>query len=329
MKSEFGIIKLFTILFLLSVAVHAQKGRKEFTPGKEWLDTEGQVINAHGAGFLFENGTYYWFGESRAERSSLGVAVYSSKDLYNWKNEGLALNPVDGDDEHDIARGCVMERPKVIFNEKTGKYVMWFHLEMKGQGYNAARVAVAVADQVVGPYNFVTSYRPNGNMSRDMTVFVDDDGSAYHIYSSRDNYDLRIAKLSDDYLHHTAQDSLMFGEHREAPAIIKHEGLYYLITSGCTGWKPNDASIHVSESLFGNWKRKPSPLRGPHANITFDGQSTYILPVLGKKDAYIFIADRWKPQDLRNSPYIWLPLEFDSGEPIVQWRDSWDLSMFD
>jgi hypothetical protein len=73
--------------------------------------------------------------------------VYSSKDLYNWKDEGIAL-PVSADPQSEIVKGCVIERPKVIFNKKTGKFVMWFHLELKDQGYNAARSAVAVADQI-------------------------------------------------------------------------------------------------------------------------------------------------------------------------------------
>src|SRR5690606_22853195 len=117
----------------------------------------------------------------------------SSTDLYNWKFEALALSPDENNAESDIARGCVMERPKVIYNEKTKKYVMWFHLELKGQGYNAARAGVAISDNVTGPYRFISSFRPNGNMSRDMALFKDDDGEAYHIYSSRENYDLRAS----------------------------------------------------------------------------------------------------------------------------------------
>jgi hypothetical protein len=122
-------------------------------------------INAHGGGMLYQKGTYYWFGEHKiaggaGNRAMVGVHCYSSKDLYNWKDEGIAL-AVSTDSTNDIAKGCILERPKVIYNKKTKKYVMWFHLELKGQGYKAARTGVAIADKVTGPYTFIKSYRPN------------------------------------------------------------------------------------------------------------------------------------------------------------------------
>ena len=221
-----------------------------------------------------------------------------------------------------------MERPKVIYNERTGKYVMWFHLELKGKGYSAARAGVAISDKPTGPFTFINSFRPNGNMSRDMGLFVDDDGKAYHIYSSRENYDLRVALLTDDYLSPTPKDSLLFSKHREAPALFKHNKKYYLITSGCTGWEPNKASLHVANSLFGPWEHAGDPMVGPEAGLTFGGQSTFVLPVQGKRDAFIFMADRWNPKDLADSRYLWLPVNFKNGLPSVEWKDEWKLSDF-
>jgi beta-galactosidase len=302
------------------------KKNNAFMPGAVWHDTNGDTINAHGGGVIYVSKRYYWFGEKRARHASEGVNVYSSTDLYNWKHEALALAPLD-DLTSDITRGCVFERPKVIYNKKTQKYVMWFHLELKGKGYNAARAGVAVADKVTGPYTFLHSFRPNGNMSRDMTLFVDDDGAAYHMYSSRENYDLRIARLTDDYLHPTTKDSLLFSRHREAPAILRYKNQYWLFTSGCTGWDPNRASIHVADSLFGPWKFVPeNPMSGPGADKTFGGQSTFILPVQGRKDAFIFMADKWNPKNLKDSRYLWLPLQFPNGVPVVEWKENWNLS---
>ncbi len=300
-----------------------------FKPGALWYDTNGDVINAHGGGVLFAKGRYYWFGEKRGAHAQEGVNVYSSKDLYNWKFENLALAPVENDTTSDIARGCLMERPKVIYNKLTGKYVMWFHLELRGQGYKAARAAVAVSDNVTGPYTYLKSFRPNGNMSRDMTLYVDDDGSAYHIYSSRENYDLRIVQLAADYLSATTRDTMLFSKHREAPAIFKHNS-YYLITSAATGWAPNKASMHSSTDLFTNWTLLGNPMTGNNADSTFGGQSAYILPVQGKKDAFIFIADKWNPRDLKDSRYLWLPIQYrQNGEPFIDWKDQWNLDFFD
>lgn len=298
-----------------------------FKPGEHWYDTNGDLINAHGGGLLFHNNTYYWYGESRGATASRGVNVYSSKDLYNWKFEGLALAQ-STDSLNDIAMGCVMERPKVIYNKKTKNYVMWFHLELKGKGYSAARAGVAVSKSPTGPFQFVKSFRPNGNMSRDMTLFVDDDGSAYEVYSSRENYDMRITKLTDDYLSATTKDSLLFSKHREAPALFKYQNKYYLITSGCTGWAPNKASLHSASSLFGPWEPVGDPMTGPDAEHTFGGQSTHVEAIQGKKDAYLFMADRWNPKDLKDSRYLWLPIQMKNPVPVIEWTDEWQLDSF-
>jgi len=301
---------------------------KSSKPGQPWYDDQGEIINAHGNGILFANNKYYWYGEKRGRSQQAGVNVYSSKDLYNWKFEGLAL-AADADTASEIALGCLMERPKVIYNSKTKKYVMWFHLELRKQGYKAARAAVAISDQPTGPFKYVASFRPNGNMSRDMNLFVDDDGAAYHIYSSRENYDLRIAKLADDFLSSTTNDTMLFSKHREAPALFKYKHQYYLITSAATGWAPNKATLHVAPSLFGPWKLSPeNPMIGPNADSTFGGQSTYVLPVKGKKNAFIFMADKWNPKDLKDSRYLWLPIQFKNELPFVEWKDEWKLTDF-
>jgi beta-galactosidase len=207
---------------------------------------------------------------------------------------------------------------------------MWFHLELRGQGYRAARAAVAISDRITGPYTFVASSRPNGNMSRDMTIYQDEDGSAYIIYTSRDNFDMRIAKLSNDCLSVGAEDKLLFSDHREAPAIFKYDHQYYLMTSACTGWKPNKMNLYNASSLWGPWQRKEqNPLKGPGADSTFGGQPTYVLPVAGKKNAFIFLADKWNPSDLTDSRYLWLPVQLTAAGPHIEWANTWKLSFFD
>ena len=129
---------------LATVSANAQGIRS----GEIWPDEDGNHINAHGGGVMKYGDTYYWFGEHKAEHTSsalVGVTCYASKDLRHWRNCGVALGVTD-ERGHDIERGCVLERPKVIYNKVTGKFCMWFHLELKGQGYNAARYGVAVAD---------------------------------------------------------------------------------------------------------------------------------------------------------------------------------------
>lgn len=320
---------LFLLFAIKAQTLVAQKNNidtNKIRPAQIWRDDAGEVINAHGGAVLFQEGKYYWFGEKRGRYASEGVNVYSSADLYHWKFEALALAQDGTDTLSDITRGCVMERPKVLYNAKTKKYVLWFHLELKGKGYSAARAAVAVSDKITGPYKFISSFRPNGNMSRDMTLYQDDNGAAYLIYSSRENYDLRIAKLTDDFLAVTAADTMLFSKHREAPALFKQNNLYYLITSGCTGWKSNKASLHTAKNIFGPWTElNENPMIGPDADITFDGQTTFILPLADKKDQFIFIADKWNPDNLKDSRYIWLPVNFTNGIPAAEWKEEWSL----
>lgn len=223
--------------------------RTAFLPGQPWPDNNGVHLNAHGAGLLEHEGVYYLFGEHKivgkiGNTAQVGVHVYRSTDLYNWTDAGIALRVVD-DARSEIVRGCVIERPKVVRNAKTKKFVMFFHLELKGQGYHAARTAIAVADKPEGPYTYQRSLRPNaghwpmnfdaalrskkhvfethpsheqvvegvycqrdyagGQMARDMTLFVDDDQAAYLVCSAEENYTLNVHELSDDYLDFTGR----------------------------------------------------------------------------------------------------------------------------
>ena len=355
------------------VSSFGQQTKRTIRSGEIWPDDKGQHINAHGGGILKYNDTYYWFGEHKSDHTSdalVGVTCYASTDLVNWRNCGVALN-VSDERGSDIERGCILERPKVIYNKVTKKFCMWFHLELKGRGYNAARYGVAVANRPEGPYKFLYSQRANagtwpigfgqqelavldtldgshfqewtpawrkaidegllvkrdfgtGQMSRDMTLYIDDDGKAYHIFSSEENLTLQIAELTGDYLHHTGRYTRVApAGHNEAPAIFKHEGTYWMITSGCTGWAPNEARMFSSPSIWGPWTQHPSPCRGPKAEITFGGQSTFILPY---GNQYIFMADIWRPRHPSDARYIWLPIEFEDGKPVVRWRDEWEVS---
>ena len=304
-----------------------------FRPGQVWLDTDGVAINAHGGGLLHDGGTYYWYGEFKTSgpegnTAQVGVSCYSSAYLYHWRNEGIVL-PVVDEPGHDLVRGCVIERPKVVHNPSTGLYVLWFHLELIGQGYAAARCGVAVSDRPTGPFIYRGSFRPDGEMSRDMTVFVDDDGQAYLFCASEENQTLHISLLSEDYLQTAGRYVRVFeGRSMEAPAVFKHAGRYYFVGSGCTGWAPNEARSAVAESLWGPWRELGNPCVGPNAGLTFGAQSTYIQPVAGRSGAFLFLADRWHPENPIDGRYIWLPIQFSGDGFTIPWRDTWDLSVF-
>ena len=340
----------------------------EFSPGNIWRDTAGQPINAHGGGVLFHQGTYYWYGEYKTGRTYLpdcnkswggtrvdtvGVSCYASTNLYDWKNEGIVLPAVTADPESDLYTGKVLERPKVIYNRTTRQFVMWMHID--STDYAAAKSGVAVSDSPSGPFKYLGSFRPDagtwpadataaekelsrtnylardfktGQMARDQTVFVDDDGKAYLFYSSEENPTMHVSLLTDDYLHTAGTYQRIFvGRSMEAPTVFKHAGKYYLIASGCTAWAPNAARSAVADHILGPWTELGNPCTGADAGTTFHSQSTFVLPVPGRNGAFIFMADRWKQWSLPDSRYVWLPLEFSAeGKPVLRWHDRWSLA---
>ncbi|KAJ8769388.1 hypothetical protein K2173_002592 [Erythroxylum novogranatense] len=327
-----------------------------YHPGRIWLDTDGNPIQAHGGGILYDekSRTYYWYGEYKdgptyhahkkaaARVDIIGVGCYSSKDLWSWKNEGIVLAAEETNEAHDLYKSNVLERPKVIYNEMTGNYVMWMHID--DVNYTKAAVGVAISDHPTGPFGYLYSKRPHGFDSRDMTIFKDDNGEAYLIYSSEVNSELHIGPLTGDYLDVThVMRKILVGKRREAPAIFKYEGVYYMITSGCSGWAPNKALAHAAKSIMGPWETMGNPCSGGNKVFrltTYFAQSTFVIPLPGLPGLFIFMADRWNPSDLRDSRYVWLPLivggltdqtlDYNFGFPAwprvtIYWHKKWRL----
>lgn len=331
---------LFTALSFASLSQNPQPAQSYFEPGEVWNDTNGQPINAHGGGILLHKGKYYWYGEYKKGNTWLvpnlgwecyrvkagGISCYSSVNLIDWKFEGIVLAPDTTDSLNDLHTSKVLERPKVIYNETTKKFVMWLHID--SENYLYARAGVAVSDKPEGPFTYLESMRPNGQMSRDMTLFKDDDGKAYHIFSSENNATLHISLLTDDYLKPTGTVNRIFiDKSREAPAMFKRNGKYYLITSGCTGWSPNPAMLGSAGSIMGEWTELYNPCIGTNSDSTFIAQSTFVLPVENKPDHFIFMADRWNKTNLEDSRYVWLPMVFRKDSAAIEWKDSWSLEV--
>ena len=313
--------------------------RTSFTPGKVWNDLDGMPIQAHGGGILYEGGIYYWFGENKDSMThergavgfnvdAIGISCYTSTDLYNWKNRGIVLPSVKEPIEHELHTSKIMERPKVIYHSLAKKYVMFLHVDTND--YQYARVGIAVSDSVAGIYEYQGSFAPHNSDSRDMTVFQDENGKAYFIHSSESNATLYVGELGCDYRHTTERFTRNFlNGFREAPAIFKRKGQYYLITSGCTGWDPNAAEYARADNILGPWTAIGNPCVGAGSDITFHAQSTFVFPVAGKQDAFIAMFDIWNKQDLGSSRYAWLPIQFKEGALVIEWQDEWDLSFFD
>jgi hypothetical protein len=310
-------------LLLLPMAASALAATPRIVkPGEPWLDNRGQQIQAHGGGITLWKGTYYWYGEDRSQTNDPEkryVACYSSKDLAHWQFRRQVLELADP--EH-LGPRWVLERPKVFANPRTGKFVLYAHLD--DARYKLARVMVAVSDRIDGEYKYVKSFRPLDEESRDIGQFVDDDGSAYLIFESRPTRGFFIAKLSDDFM--SVEKTAFIKAPLEGGALVHLNSLYYVVGSHMTGWRPNPNVYATAASLSGPWTEFKN-MAPPEAN-NYESQSTMLLKVVGtKKTTVLFMGDIWKPRALWDSRYLWMPLEIDGGAMHLPAPQPWELNV--
>ncbi len=311
--------------------------------GEFWYDTDGNVIHAHGGWMLRVGDYYYWYGEDRTGNSF--VSCYRTRDFksFEFRNHVLTADSraeekwirkadlelkkaVESDDSRNLLRrkdenGRVLaniERPKVLYCKATGKYVMWMHYET-GVDYSAACCAVASCDTPDGDFVYHGCFRPFGNESRDCTVF-EANGEAYFASSSRGNRDLYVYRLTEDYMNVEDTVKVLFqGQMREAPAFFTRNDRHYVLTSMCTGWRPNQGGAAVTREgkIDGRWS-----LIVPFGDeTTFRSQMAFVLPVEedGKMEYYYF-GDRWggSGELYFESTYVVLKIRFDEdGMPFI------------
>lgn len=382
------LLSSFTLTACTPSAIYDNRERdvkgtySSFTPGGRWYDTDGELIQAHGGQVQImpvplADGTvedrYVWVGEDKRS-GHLGncVAMYYSSDLYNWTFGGDVLRSVSSMEEMNtdpyfkdlyadytlaqkenvfniISTTNVIERPKMLYNDKTGKYVVWFHNDDNTEQnpkykYDVGMAGVAISDSPFGPFKLIDRYRlsecPKGQIdcypsskgeARDMNLFKDEDGTAYITYTSENNKTLYISKLNEEYTYLVKKPSeAVYGEDyirifpgamREAPVLMKENGRYYLMSSSTTGWRSNQARVWSSDEIFGTWRNDGNPCKGLNANVTFDTQSTSLFQA--KDGQWIYYGDRWNRNDLHDSRYVWLPVAFENDKLTIRWESEW------
>ncbi|PWD51325.1 hypothetical protein C8046_12300 [Serinibacter arcticus] len=324
--------------------------------GRTWYDTNGDSIQAHGGGFLQHEGWFYWIGENKAhDRAVLNaVSLYRSQDLLNWEHvHDIVTTETPGVCETGLypsaalaSEGdeCKIERPKLLYNEATDKFVMWGHWETENS-YSASHVIVATSDTIDGDYEITGNFRPGvgvvgtehadptypgtdglwGYGSRDFTVFKDPDSAKAYLFSTEDHQNMRVYELSDDYTTVKLDTSyrLFAGGHREAPAVVKIDGRYFVMTSGQSGWYPNQTRVASTTDLSDpeGW----SDLSLVGNNTSFYSQPTNIITVEGEagERSYLYMGDRWNSKKLGTSTYVWLPLEIDGTDVSLTYQPGW------
>lgn len=312
---------VFVLLCLATITLPSAP--QTITPGEVWPDNRGQHIQAHGGGIITLGNTYYWFGEDRSQGLDPArryVSCYASTDLVHWTFRNQVMKQAD---PGDLGARFVLERPKVFYNARTKKFVMYMHID--DARYTLARVGVAVSDTVDGDYQYVRSFRPLGQESRDIGQFIDDDGAAYLIFEDRPARGFHIARLSDDYM--TVEKDMSFiHAPLEGGAVVHYNGLYYALGSALTGWNPNPNKYATAPSLAGPWSEFRD-LAPPETN-TYGSQSTMLLKITGSKaTTVVFMGDMWKPRTQWDSRYLWMPVEIGDGTLRLPEPKAWTVDV--
>ncbi len=271
-------------------------------PGRVWLDTEGKRIQAHGGSILCVGDTFYWYGENKEKTTGTfdvwhwGVRCYSSKDLYNWKDEGVIIPPEPEHPDSPLHPSALMDRPHIVYNEKTKKYVAW--LKIMGE---IGAFAVLTADDILGPYTMVNPCcNPCGLVVGDFDIAIAEQDKKAYLISQRPHTTIFIADLNEEYTDVIG----MYTEHfphpsapwaREAPAHFMRNGLHYLITSGTTGYHSNPSEVATSKLWHGPYEVQGDPHVNDASKTSFNSQITSVFRHPFKKDLYIALADRWLP----------------------------------
>ncbi len=346
--------------------------RTSIKPGKVWLDTNGNRIQAHAGYMIFVDDTFYWYGENKENVTSeyevwhYGVRLYSSKDLYNWTDEGVICLPDLENEESPLHPKSKMDRPHILYNDKTKQFVLWMKV-MEDGGANQYMV-IATSETIKGPFCIVNErLQPLGMKSGDFDLVKDDDGKAYIVFE-RVHSDMIVADLTDDYLDVTGKYSVHFPRKcppyvREAPAVFKRDEINFVYTSGTSAKFPNPSEVARFSDFHGEWEELGDPHVGDEKKTSFDSQISCVFKYPYAEDLYIAMADRWlvdMPEGLPSghdvyaalfdpdadqtykdfdlfkytkkntsiADYVWLPIKWEDGVPKLYWLDEWKIEDF-
>jgi len=326
---------------VVSPKVELKAAQTNITPDKPWYDIYGNIINAHGGGILYtSDGFYHWYGEQDNGWASEGIHCYRSRDLINWNDFGNVM-PVDANNNNsDIRKGCIIQRPKVVYNSSTGKYVCLFKLYTDGT-YTTCHIGVATATSPTGPFTYSNKFLGASTTGTGDFALYQSGADLYLIGVARGTTGRpdKYCKMNSDYkTPNSTGFSSMSGvtNSTEGLAIIKRGTTYHLFGSGSSGWDPNAARYFTSTSLGGPWTNQGNPCTGTNSvtgigsNLTYGGQPTFIIPIAGVDNQYIAMMDVWKPGHLETSNYIWLPFRVNSttNKLAISWVSSWNLTWF-
>jgi hypothetical protein len=268
----------------------------------------------------------------------IGPLAAQTVTVTNVPENGYSYNYFPGDcpSGYNIPAGQYpssnhLEREHVIYNHTTDQWVLYAHYD--DSSYTIAEVLVATSSSECGPYTVQSEFQPLGLQSRDENIFEDDDGSAYLISASNKdggaNDTMAIFKLTSDYLSVDASAGniwLYEYGYREAPAVAKSNGTYFLTTSQAAGWFPSQGGYSSSQAMMSGW----SALENLGNSSTFGGQASDLLTIKGTSaTSYVLVLDHLGGNTLRDTGSMWLPLFLNgsAATATLNWYSSWQINM--
>lgn len=321
----------FTSMLLAIIAIAATTRAEMQTIRNDvfWKTTDGNLIYSQGGGVIKVGDTWYWYGvkyngaityaanptSKNDDWGFKGVTCYSSKDLVNWKDEGLAVQP-------NQAGGWV-GRVGVVYNANTKQYVL------AGQGNGGEYFAYGPAPD--GPFKTSGTqtempFFVNGGTG-DQTTFQDDDGKAYVICSNvKGRSNLYVAPLrASDYLQIDPNPTRVYrGTAREGNAMFKYDGTYYFCSSDLHGWNTSQTYCISSKNILGPYGSE-FVLDGTQNDFSHVTQTGFFITVKGTKNSFvIFAGDRWSDFAGNGIGYNqWMPITFENGKPRFRSYSEW------
>jgi hypothetical protein len=296
-------------------------------PGGDWRDTNGKLIAATEGGIIKVGDLYYLWGMDRSANNYafVGINLYSSPDLKKWS----FVNQILKKSSHpDLDNDAVVERAKLLHNEKTGQFVIWMHYEGH-DAYKIAEVAYATCSTIGGNYTFKAHFRPMDIDSRDINVYQDDDGRAYLICTTFGNQNVSLFELDNTYtsiVKEVYRGSASNDMECEGHAIIKQGGYYFWLMSWCTGWDFNDNHYFYATKLSGPWTAGGSiAVVNTH---TYESQVGFAVTVKGSDaTTFLYTGDRWSVSNYSMSRIVMLPITVSGTKLSVGWQDQYSLDV--
>jgi hypothetical protein len=280
-------------------------------------DADGEIIDAHDGCLEFFQERFYLYGTRYGRTTGFTPAnryvCYSSGDLVHWQLHGEILkDPPEG----------VYYRPYVKKNRKTGKYVLWYNWYptlWNGQ------YGVAVSDSPAGPFVIQNAdVKVKHGKPGDHGLFVDDDGTGYLVYTSiAGGHAISVERLSADYLSSTLDGSDFLAKGCEAPSMLKHNDVYYVLFDSCCCFCPQGtgARVYTAKSPLGPYALRGNINRDDAGKVIIPAQQTHVAMVPSDPwPQYIWMGDLWssradriKGHDLQ---YWSGPLQFNADGTI-------------